>query len=72
MVPAPFSLEKLAMKKLIIAAAVAASAITSVVPAFAYGGYHYVRPYTTYNGVYHEGHMQGNPDGYCFNNLGGC
>ncbi len=59
------------MKKIVLAAALAVTALTSAAPAFA-GGYHYVRPHMRSNGSFVQGHMQGNPDGYCFNNLGGC
>jgi len=56
------------MKKLLIAAL----AVLAFAEVAAAGGYHYVRPHYRDNGSFVPGHMQGNPDGYCFNNLGGC
>ena len=35
-------------------------------------GYHWVNPYYRSDGTFVRGHMRGNPDGYCWNNLGGC
>lgn len=32
-------------------------------------GYHYVRPYVKQDGTFVNGHMQGNPDEYKYNNL---
>ena len=56
------------MKKLILAAL----AVLTFAEVAAAGGYHYVRPYVRQDGTFVQGHMRGNPDGYCFNNLGGC
>lgn len=35
-------------------------------------GYHWVRPYFRRDGTFVQGHMRGNPDGFCWNNLSGC
>jgi len=35
-------------------------------------GYHWVNPYYRKDGTFVRGHMRGNPDGFCWNNLGGC
>jgi hypothetical protein len=35
-------------------------------------GYHWVNPYFRSDGTFVRGHMRGNPDGLCFNNLSGC
>ena len=35
-------------------------------------GYHWVNPYFRNDGTFVRGHMRGNPDGLCFNNLSGC
>ena len=35
-------------------------------------GYHWVNPYIRNDGTFVKGHMRGNPDGFCFNNLSGC
>ena len=35
-------------------------------------GYHWVNPYFRSDGTYVSGHMRGNPDGFCYNNLSGC
>jgi len=35
-------------------------------------GYHWVNPYFRNDGTFVRGHMRGNPDGFCFNNLSGC
>ena len=35
-------------------------------------GYHWVNPYTRRDGTFVRGHMRGNPDGFCWNNLSGC
>jgi len=35
-------------------------------------GYHWVNPYFRNDGTFVRGHMRGNHDGFCFNNLSGC
>ena len=35
-------------------------------------GYHWVNPYFRNDGTFVRGHMRGNHEGFCFNNLSGC
>jgi hypothetical protein len=55
----------LTTKKAVLALALFASVITANAQ-----GYHYVRPHYDYRGTFYQGHLQGNPDGNPYNNLG--